>query len=122
MKGLDLLIRMVQPNDKIITITCNQSNIDANKIEKFIRDEVENKGVLDSTEVIILPSEHGKRTSEIIREYILMQQTNNEKNHYLDILFVGNKGADFSGSKDKYLGSVANEVICHTKLNVCFVI
>ena len=42
--------------------------------------------------------------------------------HHLDILFVGNRGADFSGSKDKYLGSVANEVICHTKLNVCFYI
>jgi len=62
------------------------------------------------------------KTSEIIREYILMQQSNEENKHYLDVLFVGNKGADFSGSKDKFLGSVANEVICHTKLNVCFVI
>lgn len=62
------------------------------------------------------------KTSEIIREYILMQQLGSEKKHYLDVIFVGNKGADFSGSKDKYLGSVANEIICHTKLNTCFVI
>lgn len=56
MKGLDLLIRMVQPKDKIITITCNQSNIDAKKVEAYIKSELENKGVLQDSEVIILPS------------------------------------------------------------------
>ena len=42
---------------------------------------------------------------------------------YIDFMFVGNKGADFS-SKDesKYLGSVANELIRHSKLNVFFMI
>ena len=50
------------------------------------------------------------------------EKTSSNEKQYLDILFVGNRGADFSGSKDKFLGSVANEVITHTKLNVCFVI
>jgi hypothetical protein len=99
----------------------------------MIKEKLEEKHVLERSEIVILPSEHGKKTSELIRDYILMQQQsvksksstegkNNQKLQYLDILFVGNKGADFSGSKDKYLGSTANEVICNTKLNVCFVI
>jgi nucleotide-binding universal stress UspA family protein len=40
----------------------------------------------------------------------------------VDYIFVGNQGSDFSGRKDKYLGSTANEIIRHTKLNVVFVI
>jgi len=40
---------------------------------------------------------------------------------YIDIIFLGNKGADFStNDKDKYLGSVANAIICHTKINTTF--
>jgi len=40
---------------------------------------------------------------------------------YIDIVLVGNKGADFS-SRDEthYLGSVANAIIRNTKLNVLF--
>lgn len=97
----------------------------------MIKERLEEQGVLDRSEIVILPSEHGKKTSELIRDYLLMQEKSitrpkeakgNQNAQYLDVIFVGNKGADFSGSKDKYLGSVANEVICHTKLNVCFVI
>jgi hypothetical protein len=41
MIGLDLLIKMVQPGDQIITITCNQSNISATKVEQDIKNELE---------------------------------------------------------------------------------
>jgi nucleotide-binding universal stress UspA family protein len=41
---------------------------------------------------------------------------------YIDFVAVGNQGANFSThSTTNYLGSVANEVIRHTKLNVLFV-
>jgi hypothetical protein len=40
---------------------------------------------------------------------------------YVDVVTVGNQGADFSSLRDKnYLGSVANGVIRKTKLNVLF--
>jgi nucleotide-binding universal stress UspA family protein len=43
------------------------------------------------------------------------------ENNYVDIVLVGNRGADFSTNSDKdYLGSVANAIIRNTKLNVLF--
>lgn len=47
MKGLDLMIRMCGPKDQIITITCNQSNIDASKVEKTIKEVLETRDVLE---------------------------------------------------------------------------
>jgi len=42
---------------------------------------------------------------------------------YVDIIFLGNKGADcFSEDTKKYLGSVANEIIRNTRLNVAFIV
>jgi nucleotide-binding universal stress UspA family protein len=44
------------------------------------------------------------------------------KETFVDFVAVGNTGADFSNHRGtKYLGSVADEVIRHTKLNVLFV-
>ncbi len=41
---------------------------------------------------------------------------------YVDFVAVGNQGANVKSHSDKdYLGSVANEIIRHTKLNVLFV-
>lgn len=69
------------------------------------------------SEIKILKSQHGRKASEIIREYLLASVENN----YVDIVLVGNKGADFSTNNDKdYLGSVANAIIRNTKLNVLF--
>jgi len=82
---------------------------------------IEKKNLLKTYEVVHLKEEAGRKPHEIIKEYVLMQKPG-DKGHNFDVLFFGNKGADFSGSKDKYLGSVANEIICHTKINVCFVI
>lgn len=41
---------------------------------------------------------------------------------FIDFIYVGNKGANYSNknSSESYLGSVAKEVIRHTKLNVMF--
>jgi nucleotide-binding universal stress UspA family protein len=66
----------------------------------------------------ILKSQHGKKTSDIIRDQ-LMSWTNEK---FIDYIYVGNKGADFSSRNEKnYLGSVTAEVIKHTKLNVFFI-
>lgn len=66
-------------------------------------------------EMAVLPNEYGRRTADIIREHVV------EKSEYIDFIFVGNRGADFS-SRDvkKYIGSVANEIVRNTKLNVFF--
>jgi hypothetical protein len=65
-----------------------------------------------------LKSQPGRKAAELIREYLLASSTDDK---YIDIVLVGNKGADFStNDKDKYLGSVANTIIQNTKLNVIF--
>jgi nucleotide-binding universal stress UspA family protein len=41
---------------------------------------------------------------------------------YIDFVFVGNQGADFSSRDEKkYLGSVTNEIVRNTKINVMFI-
>ena len=46
-----------------------------------------------------------------------------EHAEYIDFIFVGNKGADFStNDKNKYIGSVANEIIRTTKINLFFMV
>lgn len=78
---------------------------------------VEDLGCLEATEVKVLPSEHGRRSADIIRDFVM------EQSDYIDFIFCGNQGADFSSNdKSKYLGSVSNELICNTKLNVFFLI
>lgn len=64
-----------------------------------------------------MPSEEGRRTADIIREFIM------EKSDYIDFIFVGNKGADFSTKdKNKYIGSVANEIVRTTRMNLFFMV
>lgn len=42
---------------------------------------------------------------------------------YVDIIFLGNRGADyFAETTQKYLGSVSNEIIRNTRLNVAFIV
>lgn len=46
-----------------------------------------------------------------------------ENSEYIDFIFVGNKGADFStNDKNKYIGSVANEIIRTTSINCFFMV
>jgi len=71
----------------------------------------------ECSSIKILNSESGRRTADIIREYLIT-----EMKKYVDFVFVGNKGADFSSRDDKkYLGSVTNEIIRNTKINVMFI-
>lgn len=65
----------------------------------------------------ILNSEAGRRTADIIREYLITECVK-----YVDFVFVGNQGCDFSSRDDKkYLGSVTNEIVRNTKINVMFI-
>ena len=69
---------------------------------------------------MVLESETGRSASDIICDYC---RATVDKENYIDIILVGNQGADFSSNdKDKYLGSVANNIIRNTKLNVLFVV
>ena len=68
-------------------------------------------------EFTLLPSDTGRRTADIIREWVM------EKSDYIDFIFIGNKGADFSSKdKNKYIGSVANEIVRTTRLNLFFMV
>ena len=78
---------------------------------------MEELGANENVDYAVLEASDGRRTCDIIREYIM------EKASYIDFVFVGNRGADFS-SKDmnKYLGSVANEIVRTTKVNLFFMV
>ena len=116
LEALYLLCKVRGDNDKIKVIICEQGNIDSEKIKHTVSYSLEERDCLEHATIDILKSQAGKKTKDIIREHI-QQWT---KDFYIDYIFVGNKGADFSGTKSEYLGSVANEIICHTKLNTCF--
>lgn len=66
-----------------------------------------------------LETVNGLRTADVIRDHLMMWT----KDKYIDFIYIGNKGADFSNrqSSSKYLGSVTAEVIRHTKLNCFFI-
>ena len=55
---------------------------------------MEEKGCLDHASIEILASQPGKHPKDLIREHLM----DNIK-YYVDFIFVGNKGADFSGHK-----------------------
>ena len=115
-QALDLLCRMRHPHDKVTVIICEQHNLDTDQIKRKISEVLENEDCLQFSEILILPN-HGMKPKDLIREHLV-----DIGNIEVDFLFVGNQGADFSKSKDKYLGSVANEMIRHTKFNIVFVI
>lgn len=80
-----------------------------------VNDFLEEKNCLENAEIHIIGND-GRQTKDLIREHL-----DDFAERPTDLIFVGNTGADFSKSKDLYLGSVANEIICHTKYNVVFV-
>ena len=116
MQCLDLMCQMRQDKDRIEVIICEQENLDSYFVKQKVSDYLEEKNCLDKTHIHILKSEPGKKAKDLIREHIT------EKcGLYTDFVFIGNTGADFSGHKSKYLGSVANEILCHTKVNTVFI-
>ena len=66
-----------------------------------------------------MKAEANKRTADVIKEYLM-----GEVEKYIDFIFIGNSGIDVEQSKatGDGLGSVASEVIRHTKLNCMFVL
>jgi len=91
-EALELMCQMRKPVDKIHVIVCEQANIDTEKIKKSISDTLEEKNCLDVSTIHILKSEYGKKAKDIIREFLM-----EKSDDYIDFIFVGNHGADFSG-------------------------
>ena len=117
LKAIELICKMKQANDKISVIICEQSNISSYYVKNKVLTMVEDLNCLEATNVTVLPSQQGRRSADIIRDYVM------EQAEYIDFIFCGNTGADFSSNdRSKYLGSVSNELICNTKLNVFFLI
>lgn len=117
-KALRLICDVMQPQDKIVLIICEQGNIDTKSIIHKSMEKLEQMDAHENVEVEVLKSEYGKKTSDIIRDAI--QAWTDKK--YIDFIYVGNKGADFSSKNEKnYLGSVTGEIIRHTKLNTYFI-
>ena len=74
----------------------------------------------ENCSVEVLESQKGRRACDIIRDYC---QATADKDNYIDIILVGNQGADFSSrDENNYLGTVANDIIRNTKLNVLFIV
>ena len=82
---LEFIRRVRGPGDKITIIICEQENIEANAVRETVMYELEERDMhLDAT-IVILESESGRRTADLIREY-LMAETEN----YIDYMFIGN--------------------------------
>lgn len=99
-------------------ITCEAPALNGEVVKGVCEIVLETLGTKpDSVEFTILPFDKNKTVPEIIRTYIV------EQSSYIDFIFCGNNGADFS-SKDhnKYLGSVANEILRNTKINLFFMV
>ena len=65
----------------------------------------------------ILKMEGKATVNETIRKHVI------EQSEYIDFIFAGNNGADFSSKdKNRYLGSVANTILRDTKLNMFFMV
>ena len=117
LRALIYIAKMKRKQDSVQVITCEQANLDANVVKATAETVLEDLGANENLEFNVLPSETGRRTADIVREFVV------EKSEYIDFLFCGNRGADFS-SKDKnsYLGSVSNEIVRTTKLNLFFMV
>lgn len=99
-------------------IVCEQDNVDAKGVVNKSMRMLEEMDSHQNVQVEVLKSEHSKKSSDIIRD-ALMGWTEKQ---FIDFIYVGNKGADFSSKNVKdYLGSVTGEIIRHTKLNVFFI-
>ena len=117
MDALKLICKIKIPMDKIAILICEQDNIKAADLKDIVEYELGELEEEENSTIEILPSEVGRRTADIIREYVV-----ENLKHHVDFIFIGNTGADFSSrDEEKYLGSVANEIIRHTMVNCMFV-
>lgn len=117
--ALRLACEMKMAEDKISVVTCEQANIDTAKIVATVKHQLDEMGCLECADFQVLRSEKGRKAADIIRDHLV--STSSEET-YVDVVFIGNRGSDFSSNdKNKYLGSVANQVIRNTKLNSLFI-
>lgn len=90
LKSLDYICKMRQEQDIIEVIICEQGNISTPHVKDTVMTMLEEAGADEKATVTILPAEGGRRSCDLIRDYV------DEKAEYIDFMFVGNKGADFS--------------------------
>jgi len=115
--ALQLLCKMKSTKDKIHVIICEQPNVDTKKIKDTVSFHLEEGGHLSVSNICVLKSNPGQKTKDIIRDHLI-----GEGSEDVDMVVVGNKGADYSSRDTKdYIGSVASEVLRHTKLNCLFI-
>ena len=113
---LDLLCNLQQGEDKLLVLIYDHENIDVQKVKAKVEGVLKTKNCkCNSDDVIkILPRQKNKIIGQIFREFL-------NSNSNIDFVLVGNKGADLSNrDTKKYLGSIANEIITNTKINVIF--
>ena len=107
---------MQQGEDKLLVLIYDHEKIDVQKVKAIVEGVLKTKNCkCNSDDVIkILPRQKNKIIGQIFREFL-------NSNSNIDFVLVGNKGADLS-TRDtkKYLGSIANEIITNTKINVIF--
>ena len=77
-------------------IICEQDNINSKRVLEKCMYDLESRDCHENVRTEILKSEHGKKTCDIIRDAL----TGWTEKKYIDFIYVGNKGADFS-SRDK---------------------
>lgn len=119
LKALRMICDIKSKQDKITVIICEQENLDTQKVCDTVAFDLEECGSHEDAIIEVLSSEQGKNSATIIREYLLAMA---DRDHYVDYIMLGNQGADYSkNDKNKYLGSVANEIICNTKINCLFI-
>ena len=90
LKSIDYICKMRQEQDRVEVIICEQANISTNHVKDTVMTMLEEAGADANASVTILPAEGGRRSADLIRDYV------DDKAEYIDFMFVGNKGADFS--------------------------
>lgn len=117
-RALNMILRIMHPQDSIVIIICEQDGVDAKKLQGKVLRILQSSKKDGAVRFECLKKQPQMTTAETIGN-ALMSWT---KEAYIDFIYVGNKGADCSNrlSSENYLGSVAKHVIRFTKLNVMF--
>ena len=118
LRALNMIMRIMCPQDQIVIITCEQPGVHVENLQKKIKSYLKANGKDKNLRFEALTKVQNQTTAQTIGN-ALMSWT---KQNYIDFIYVGNKGADYSNKRksENYLGSVAKQVIRHTNLNVMF--
>lgn len=125
LRSLIYMAKMKQNQDAIEIIICEQANINTEVIQNVCLIILEEMGVkkrsltLEQNNIsfTMLKLSGSNKVADVVRTYVM------EQADYIDFLFLGNTGADFSSKdKNKYIGSVANTIIRSTRINTFFMV